>query len=284
MTIAQFIWYNAHMAGQITKKFLEREYATNGLSTWAIEKKFGYSRSSIYNALKKFEISPRSIAQSHVKYSRIDFSGNLDEKAYLLGFTIGDLRVRNHNKIKSETISIACGSTKKAQIDLIEDLFKSYGRVWRGKPTSKGIINIEAFVNHSFNFLLKDEREYTWCANKDSNFYAFLAGFTDAEGSFYISDGKAFLAWGNYNKEILEFIHSTLLIKGFIPPNISCDVLKGTYGSHGYIRNQNYCHLSICRKLELEKIIIKLKPYLRHSDKLKRLALIEKNIKLRKKK
>ncbi len=269
------------MRKELSKLFLEKVYLKDGLSTWAIEKKYGFSRSTVYNALKKFGIQPRTIAQSHIKYARADFSGDLEEKAYMIGFAIGDLRVRNHNKERSETISIACGSTKKAQIDLIENLFKKYGRVWRGEVSMKGVINVEAYVNKSFSFLLPDMREYIWCSKKEDYFFAFLAGFTDAEGSFYISNGKAFLAWGNYDKDVLTFIHSSLVYIGVEVPKIHCDKLKGTYGSHGYIRNGTYCHISICKKIQLMNIIQKLKPYLRHKDKLKRLAVIEKNIKLR---
>jgi len=269
------------MPKQLSESFLKKAYLKDGLSTWAIEKKYGFSRSTVYTSLKKFNIQPRTIAQSHIKYTRVDFSGNLEEKAYMIGFAIGDLRVRNHNKERSETISIACGSTKKAQIDLIEDLFKKYGRVWRGKISEKGVINVEAYVNKSFSFLLPDSREYIWCSKNENHFFAFLAGFTDAEGSFYISNGKAFLAWGNYDIEVLQFIRRSLMFFNTEVPKIYCDKLKGTYGSHGYIRNGTYCHISICKKLELKNVIQKLKPRLRHKDKLKRLAVIEKNIKLR---
>ena len=67
-------------------------------------------------------------------------------------------------------------------------------------------------------------------------------------------------------------------------PKICCDKLKGTYGTHGYRRNGTYCHISICKKTEISKLVKNLKPYLLHRDKLKRLAVIEENIKLRSKK
>lgn len=277
------VWYNAHVRAiqKLNKSFLEEAYVKRRLSTWAIEKEYGFSRSSVFKALKRFNIPTRTIAEAHVKYARTDFSDNKLEKAYLLGFSIGDLRVRNHNKDRSETISIACGSTKSAQVDLIENLFKSYGRVWKGKPNNRGVVNIEAFVNMSFDFLLPEIRDYTWCKNNPHHFYAFLAGFTDAEGSLYISQGKAFISWGNYDQDILHFIQSGLKKFDVVSPRISCDRLKGYTDKHGYIRNQNYCRLYICKKSELAKLIKNLKPHLRHADKLKGLAFVEKNIKLR---
>lgn len=251
------------------------------MSTWAIEKKLGFTRSRVFNALKKHNIPTRTVAESHIKYKRSDFRGNLVERAYMIGFAIGDLRVRNHNGKNSETISIGCGSTKNAQVDLIEGLFSYYGRVWKGKPNARGVINIEAFVNKSFFFLLPERRDYAWCGRNKNHFFAFLAGFTDAEGSFYISNGKAFIAWGNYDEDILYFIRKGLITFGIETPKIYCDSLRGYVGTHGYKRNKNYCHVSICRKTEIDKLLRALKPYLRHKDKLQKLAVVEKNIKLR---
>jgi hypothetical protein len=265
----------------ITKEFLTEVYCQQRLSTWAIEKKYGVSRSSVYSSLKKFGISTRTIAGSHIKYDRADFSGDLLEKAYLTGFALGDLRVRRQNKDKSETISIGCGSTKQAQIDLFEILFSKYGRVWKGKADKRGAINVEAFVNVSFEFLLPTDRDYTWTLLNTKHFFAFLAGFTDAEGSFYISGGKAFVAWGNYDQKVLNFIREALTQFGIEVPRMYCDALKGTKGSHGYTRNGTYCHVSLCKKTEIKKLLKCLKPYLRHSDKLQRLALVEENITLR---
>jgi len=267
----------------LSKAFLQKMYTERGLSTWAIEKKYGFSRSSVYTALRKFDIPTRSIAESHIKYNRSDFSGNLREKAYLLGFAIGDLRVRNHNKKRSETISIACGSTKKAQIDLIKDLFSPYGRVWAGRMNDRGVVNTEAFVNKSFNFLLPETRTYEWCAKHKEHFYSFLAGFTDAEGSFFISEGKAFIAWGNYDRQLLQFIRNNLKLYGVEVPKLFSDKLKGKRGVHGFVRNQTYHHLSICKKTEVKKLINCLRPHIRHRDKIKKLAVIEENIKLRNK-
>ena len=265
----------------VTKDFLIETYVKQGLSTWAIERKFGISRSTVYSQFKKHGISARNIAQSHILYARSDFSGDLKEKAYLLGFAIGDLRVRLHNGSASETISIACGSTKAAQIKLVQELFSKYGRVWEGKPDRRGATNVEAFVNRSFSFLLPTERDYSWCAENRNEFFAFLAGFTDAEGSFYISNGKAFISWGNYDLEILQFIHINLKRFGIETPKICTDSLKGYVGSHGYARNKNYSHISCCKKETLRALISELGPFLRHADKKQRLATIVTNLKMR---
>ncbi|MBI2610580.1 LAGLIDADG family homing endonuclease [Candidatus Kaiserbacteria bacterium] len=267
------------MSSVLTKRFLEEMYVEKKLSTWAIEKRFGIPRSTVYVSLGRYGIAPRNLAQSHIQYKRSDFSGDLAEKAYLLGFAIGDLRVRRHNGgEKSDTISIACGSTKSAQIELISKLFSAYGRVWKGKPDKRGAMNVEAFVNRTFSFLLPEVREYGWCAERKKHFFAFLAGFTDAEGSFYLARNQARIAWGNYDKNVLTFIRDTLNKFGIQSPSVICDLLKGVVGSHGFPRNNNYCHLTCARKDVLGKIIVELKPYIRHGDKKRALRVIENNL------
>lgn len=255
------------MRNEIAKEFLEETYTRQKLSTWAIEKKFGISRSRIYTRLKYYRIPIRSIAQSHIRYKRTTFSGDLREKAYLLGFAIGDLRVRRHNGGKSETISIACGSTKRAQITLIEKLFSPYGRVWIGKPSRRGVMNIEAFVDFSFDFLLPNKRNYDWVFRKRDHFLSFLGGFTDAEGSIFISRNMATFAIGNYKKDILWKIYKQLRRMNIEVRSVVCDSLAGYKGRDGYRRKSNYCHLSCSRKKSLGMLLHMLRPFLKHSDR-----------------
>lgn len=262
----------------LTKSFLKKAYCKDGLSTWAIESRYGLSRSRVYNALKKFNLPSRNLAQSHIVYPRLDFSGDACEKAYLIGFAEGDLRVRIHNKVRSETISIECGSTKPAQIDLIRDLFSPYGRVWIGKPNIRGVVNIEAFVNRSFAFLLPQQRTYTWCAKSEKCFFAFLAGCTDAEGSFFITDNQARVAWGNEDKDILTFIQGTLLSYGITPSQLVCDSRAGTLSSNGYFFNQDYCHVECIRKVSIRDLLRRIARYIRHADKKIALARIQRNL------
>ena len=269
------------MQSILFKSFLKDTYVKRGMSTWTIEKKFGISRSTVYAALKRHGITTRSIAQSHIRYSRSDFSGDLCEKAYLIGFAIGDLRVRKLNGTKSTTISIGCGSTKSAQITLITDLFSTYGRVWKGKPDRRGAVNIEAFVNDSFSFLLPTVRNYLWCTRVKRHFFAFLSGFTDAEGSFFLSKNMARVAWGNYDSEVLTFIKTGLEKFGISTSKICTDSLKGLVGSHGYARNGNYSHLSCARKEMVAKLLKELEPFLRHGDKRSRMAHLRKNLIMR---
>lgn len=107
-------------------------YINKKLSTWKIEKEYGYSRGTIHRKLKEYGIKTRDLATANIKYEKLDFSGNLIEKAYIIGFRLGDLRVRKYYK-NSKTICVGCSSTIPEQITLIKQLFSEYGHVWINK-------------------------------------------------------------------------------------------------------------------------------------------------------
>ena len=105
-----------------SKGQLKSWYFNQKLSTWEIEKKFGYSRGTIHRKLKEFGLQSRNIANSHIRFSRKDFGGNILDKAYLIGFRIGDLNVTKCGP-QSETIAVKCASTKQGQLELFKNLF-----------------------------------------------------------------------------------------------------------------------------------------------------------------
>lgn len=261
------------------RKLLKELYINKGYSNWKIGEKYGYNRSTVYSKLKQYGIKIRTPAESHIRYPRVSFCGDLIEKAYLIGFSIGDLRVRK----KGETISVECGSTKKEQLNLIKDLFKKYGHVWISKPNKKGAINIGSNLNLSFDFLL-GKKMPTWILKKKSYFSSFLAGFTDAEGSIGIYGGAAVYQLGNYDNELLSIIHNKLNNTGIITRNLSEDKTKGYVSKDGYVRNQNYWHLTVGRKIHLLKLLDLIEPYLKHEKKKRDLNIARMNIVKRNKK
>ncbi|HUC39063.1 MAG TPA: LAGLIDADG family homing endonuclease [Candidatus Acidoferrum sp.] len=258
----------------IDKKELKQLYLVKKLSTWQIPKILGYDRGTIHRKLKEFGIQTRDIADSHMKYSRKNFSENNIEKAYLVGFTMGDLRVRKVGR-KSKTIKIGCGSTKSEQIKLFSSLFEKYGRVWISK-IRHGKVNVEAFLDTSFSFLLSPENELPTIYKSYSTFLSFLAGFIDAEGSFFITKGKGALSIGNYNKKLLTAISKNLEKKG-----IKCHLYvdKHRYRSkEGYVRKGDYCMLRLNRMEDLLKLIDLIRPYLKHENRIKQLYKVQNNI------
>lgn len=266
----------------LTKKQLKNWYLSQGLFTWKIEKRFGYSRGTVHRKLREFGIQPRDIAESHITYARKDFSEDILEKACLIGFRIGDLNVTKCGP-QSKTIAVKCGSTQLGQISLFKKLFAHYGHIIEGKPTKNLRINIQANLNLSFSFLL-DKNNYDWVFKKQDTFFAFLAGFSDAEGSFMITqNGQANFAIGNYDHNLLNKIKHNLDKFGIETPKISVYKGKGLLASNGYKNNGDYSTLHCSRKKYLLKLLNYLKPYLKHPDKVRKIKLLEQNVALRNK-
>ena len=258
-----------------SKEELVKLYLKNKLSTWTIEKKFGYCHGTVHRKLKEYNIPTRDRADSHIFNERKDFSGDLNEKAYMIGFRLGDLGVR---KIwpNSKTICVASGSTIQEQIDLIESLFKPYCKIWIGKAKN-GKINIQANLNESFSFLLSKDFP-DWASNNKQNFFSFLAGFSDAEGNFGIYNKMARYQLGNYDYSLLMKIKDCLN-KFDIPCNKLCtSKMKGKINKQGFRYNADYHMLRIYSKEDLLKLNESLKPFIRHKNKIEDLKKVEENI------
>jgi DNA-binding CsgD family transcriptional regulator len=273
-------------AVKLSKKELESLYFKKGLSTWEIEKRMGIPRSTVHRKLIEFGFKLRTRAQSHIIYLRRDFNGSKVDKAYLIGFALGDLRVRKIYP-NSETIFVDCGSTKKAQIDLIVRLFKPYGRVWISQSNKKGKRHIQCALNDSFDFLMKKRTLIDrWILKNKNYFAAFLAGLTDAEGSIFISKlNQATYSLGNYNYRLLYQIRNYLIKLGIkCPPIIKSRTHEGYVTKEGYMNKHPYWLLRITRKFYLLKLLDLITPYLKHSDKIKRAKKARENIRTRNKK
>lgn len=253
---------------QIPKNKLEKWYLVDLLSTWEIEKRYGYSRSTVYRNLVENDIKPRSLAMSHVLYDRMDFAGSKSEKAYLIGFAMGDLRVRRTTP-NGNTVHIDCGSTKPSQIKLIKSLFKNYGRVWVSKPNKRGAVQIECFVNLSFNFLLRKRKlADRWIVDNKKYFAAFLAGFTDAEGCVSINkSGRAYYSLGNNNFRLLRQIRSRLIGSGIKVTALINHHNRGNVVWGKYRQNEDYHSIGVHQKFSLLKLFDLIWPYTKHEDK-----------------
>jgi hypothetical protein len=259
----------------ISKEELKDLYVNKRLSSRKISKIYGCAYSTIDRKIRNHDFRIRNRAESHIIYPRKNFDGNLTDKAYLIGFSIGDLRVR---KIwnRSETINIDCGSTKEEQINLFSKLFSSYGHVWVSKPNNYGKRQTEVYLNMSFDFLLDKDTNWVFCSKKC--FAAFLAGFVDAEGSFCICNKNAIFQIGNYNAKLLFKIQEKLSRLGIKCHKLYEDNRKGSLTKEGYTYNKNYWHLSASKKNSILEIIKLLKPYLKHEKRIKDMKIAELNI------
>ena len=270
-------------AVNLSKKKLSEWYTKKKLSTWQIERQYGYPRGTVYRKLCEYNIKRRTRATAHIIYPRSNFNKNKIDEAYLIGFAMGDLRVRKVYS-NSETIHIDCGSTKREQINLITELFRSYGNVWISKPNRQGSKQIECSLNLSFDFLLKKRiLADRWILKNKKCFAAFLAGFTDAEGCISINKREqAFYSLGNYNHKLLGQIRNQLINLGIHCSKLIEGKTKGKrFGKQGYTYNQNYWHLNINTKRSLLNFFNLVGPYLKHRKRIKGMKRAKQNIKLR---
>jgi len=166
---------------RISKEKFEYLYCTQRLSLDKIAKILHCSGGGLQRKIKNFGIKTRPISERACKYKKKDFNGNLEEKAYMIGFRLGDLNVKPTKNL----IQVRSSTTKRNQMILIKNLFSPYTtpHVWKAK---RGTFEIVALLNKSFDFLLpKNDNVESWILKKPKYFLAFFAGYADAEGCFY---------------------------------------------------------------------------------------------------
>src|SRR3989344_6044355 len=124
-------------------------YVRQCLSSYQIAKKFNCHQTTIISKLKKFEIKTRTIQEGKAltkpRYPRKDFDGTASEKAYLIGFRLGDLHARKTHP-NSPTIQIQTNTTRQEQADLMLDLFSKYGHVKVTGPDKRGATKVRCFL------------------------------------------------------------------------------------------------------------------------------------------
>lgn len=269
---------------EVIKEDLKMLYVDQDLSSRKIAKIYKCAYSYIDKKIRNYGFPVKTLAAAHITTKRLPFSNNPMEKAYLIGFRIGDLRVRKMY-LNSETILIDCGSTHLEQISLINSLFSEYGRVWISQPSMSGRIQIECSVDFSFSFLLKKLSRFpSWTLRSKPLFLSVLAGFVDAEGCFFVTkDNKsARFSIGNYYSYILKQIQNKFTLMGYTT-RLFLGVRKGYTGKDGYSHRQDYWILSVYRKHEVYRFTQSILPYLRHREKIEDAEKVLANIELRNK-
>jgi intein-encoded DNA endonuclease-like protein len=275
---------------KIAKEQLKKLYLDKKMTAFEISKKFHCCQRTVLNKLLEYGIPIRTISEANVlkppRYFRKDFSENLEEKAYLIGFRLGDLTAEEWVK-NSPTIYVRASSTKPIFIKLVERLFSSYGHVWRSnRPSRSGNLNVKCYLNRSFDFLLKKQDLIEpWALNNKKYFAAFLAGYTDAEGCFRVDKNteRGYFCISSQDKNILFQIYKKLNELGVLcrPPRLK---RKEGIVYRGIKNNKDEWTLSIGRKDALLKLIELISPYLKHAERRKKMMAVKENILWRNKK
>lgn len=245
----------------ISSNLLKKLYLQEKLSLAKISKLYNCSPGTILKKMSEINLERRTLSEAGTKYFKKDFSGDDGLKSYMIGFRLGDLRVRKQGRL----INIGCGTTKEEQVQLIKEIFGSYGPIWVGKKDKREAVHVECSLNKSFSFLLPKHKSIPrWILKNKSNFLNFLAGYTDAEGNIYISNKMAKFRIRTYDKDILRQISDKLT--SFSVKNIF-KLEREAHVSLNRVQNKDCWGITINVKLSVFKILSLLEPLLKHDKR-----------------
>ena len=267
----KFYCYNYIMRSKILipKNELNRLYYKEKKSKYKIGKIYNCSFQTVLNRMREFGMKPlsRSIIQS--KYEKNNFSGDKTEKAYLLGFRLGDLNVYKTTN-NSEVIVARCHTTRKEQIELIRLLFKKYGKVSYKLNKADNSYYINCFLNDSFIFLLPNiDKIENWISRNKKYSFSFAAGYIDAEANIGVYDGRARFKVDSYDKNIIYWLYG-LFIKNKIicPKPIKIGKKNKIYDKKlGYKYNNNLWRIRVSNVKSLERLFNNIAPFLKHKKR-----------------
>ena len=263
----------------LRKSEVLRLYRKRRLSQQKIADLVGCSQGTITNRMREWRVTTRSKAHMRIRYAKRQFSGNQREKAYLLGFRLGDLNVYKPTK-KSEIFVVRCHTAVFEQVRLIKSLFQEYGGVKVSNSPTNGF-TINCFVDDSFAFLYT-KRFPMWVSRQEDAMTAFFAGYTDAEGTFGLNQGKERFKIDSYDYDILKRCYAFFLRKSieakFYPVGRS-----GALRSDGTRWNGDMWRLQVSRASSLKMLVNMILPFLRHKKRKKDAIAVLENIYARKK-
>lgn len=269
---------------KLTKNGFEYLYYKRGLSLKKIARIVNCSESGLERRFKNYNLISRGNKNRACKYKKKDFSGDPTEKAYMIGFRLGDLNVKKDVNV----IQVRCSTTVFQQLRLIRKLFFPYTTV-RATKGKRGDWDIVALVNNSFTFLIPKHKKIPgWILRNPQAFFAFFAGYIDAEGYFYFGKSKtpsgvrsAIFGIQTQDKYIIHQIWRQLQDFSITASGPIISRSAGTIDKRGIKNNKDMWHIGIARKESLWKLIHFIWPHLKHYSKLKRLEEVKKNLILR---
>ena len=260
----------------LSRSMLFSLYIKKKYSIAKIAELYNCQPSAIFRKMSQYAIVRRTISETSTKHSKKDFNGDSLEKAYMIGFRLGDLGVRKMGNL----IYVGCGTTKTAQLNLVQTLFKDYGPGWVTKKDKKGRFHINFALNHSFVFLMPKHNQIPhWIMRSQKLFWQFLAGYTDAEGNIGIYSKRAKLRIRSYDYGILRDIHQRLLQLD-MKSIFSLEREQGI-DKRGVRHNRDCWGVTINKREDLYKLFCILKPLLRHQKRRSDLDAALQNVSLR---
>lgn len=264
---------------EIPKSVLKELYWEKGLSPDEIAKKFGIKHGrTVRKKMEKFNIPRRSLSEANTVHPKTPFSGNLDEKAYLLGLRAGDF----YAKLNTHTVRVQTTTTHPAQVNMTKKTFGKYSHV--GKYTffnkKRGIEEwfVYCDLDESFKFLLEKPKEIPqWILDDKDLFYHFLAAYMDCEGMWRAEKShekhtRFVFMVTNQDLGILKQIKNKLQSEGYIIHLY----LKSKKGEEvdGHQLNKDTYDIILYQKEQILSLIKILLPLSKHEEKIKKMKFI----------
>jgi len=268
---------------KIPREELADLYLRKHLSSYQIAKKLSCSQNTIMERLKMFGIKTRTIQQGKAltkpRFARKSFDGTKNDKAYLVGFRLGDLHIRKTHP-NSPTIQVSTNSTRQEQVELMLNLFSTYGHIKISGPDKNGATNIRCYLDTSFAFLVpKLGGVESWILKSKKSAIAFLAGYIDAEGSFGLTNrNQPFFSMKSQDKEIMSTIQSFILPLVGVVTKLHFVRAAGSI-MNGIRSNKDVFGIFIYNRKDLERILFPLLPLLKHPKRKKDVLKVFNHIK-----
>lgn len=271
----------------VSEHDLRRLYFEEKLTQAEIAIQLGSSQGAIYRLMKKLGITTRNHLESKLskhQTQRAAFNGDLCEKAYLIGFRTGDLHVWIRDK-NSQTIRVMTNTTKEEQRKLFLTLFEHYGHVYISPRSKTGATSMAAYLDMSFDFLLP-RHEYIpeWILEHPENFFAFFAGYCDAEAHIGVHGGYAVFKVDSYDKGILFQSYDVLLAQEIKLQTPKICRKQGHIGTNGFACRADMWRLMTNGKSTLLALFGRLRPYMKHPKRIQDMQTAIENIAERNKK
>lgn len=253
---------------------------TNNRPIREISRNLKIDRNAIRKILRNNKINIRNsraslISMGHIKEKK-KFKVESKEKAYLFGLVMGDL---TPVKKSNYTLKLITHTTHPLFRDLLLESFRDYG-ITNYKLTKNG--EQYRFQSHicleSFNFLTnsKENRIPPWIDKE--NFFHFLAGYIDADGSIMVRKTREYFQFVvrlfSQKLERLIEIKEILQNRGYFV-SMHKSHSKGDTSTHNgkiFKYNKDYYVIEICRKNEVLKLL-RILP-IRHKEKIAKVNLI----------
>lgn len=211
-----------------------------------------------------------------MRYAKFNFTGNCTEKAYTIGFRLGDLNVYK-GATGGKLIVARCNTTQQVQIKLIRKIFSKYGHITTSP--GKDSTNVNVYLNDTFKFLLPKELP-SWVEKNNKAATAFIAGYVDAEGNFLINQGKARFKIDSYDEEILRWMEKWARGRNLVV-RFRQIAKQGDRRPDGKTFNQHLWRLNINNATSLMKFIFLTLPHSLHAKRARDMKLCLDNIRLR---